>query len=349
MVVELVALVGVAAGVVEAAPPQRALRALLGRHVSLDADDGFDAGPIGGLVEIQDAVHVAVVGDGDGGLAVSGGPCHHLVHPGGAVEHRELGVEVKVANDAPTARYTSTGHLLGRRALPASTGPVAFLWTRLQRCCLPNLARPSDDATRVGPRQFSSRRPGRQPGIGADGCKGRCPAWAGPQAPRDRPGRSAGPAGAPLRSGLAEPSVGRRGRPGGRGRAPPTSPPTAPGPPAARPRWERTRDGSWGPSAPVRPPGRATNLLAARVTKCRRISRNRIRLASSSGAWRTSSSSWRIMEPMRMTLAGLCMVSSSSGVPGAGTATGGSDGRTTSCGSSSPGLFITLPYCPKPH
>ena len=49
-----------------------------------------------GLVEIEDAVHVAVVGDADRRLAVRDRPGDDVGHPGRTVEHRELGVLVQV-------------------------------------------------------------------------------------------------------------------------------------------------------------------------------------------------------------------------------------------------------------
>ena len=48
------------------------------------------------LVEVDDAVEVAVVGDGDRALAVGLGGEHHLLDARRAVEHRVLGVVVEV-------------------------------------------------------------------------------------------------------------------------------------------------------------------------------------------------------------------------------------------------------------
>ena len=96
MVVELLAGLGVAAAVVDAAPAHRPLEARLGRLVGLDADDGLDPGLVGRLVEVEDAVHVAVVGDPDRRLAVRHRPGDDVGHPGRTVEHRELGVLVQV-------------------------------------------------------------------------------------------------------------------------------------------------------------------------------------------------------------------------------------------------------------
>jgi hypothetical protein len=61
-------------------------------HVELTADDRLDPGLVALLVEVQDAVHVAVVGDAHGRLSVLDGGRDHVADPGGAVEHRVLGV-----------------------------------------------------------------------------------------------------------------------------------------------------------------------------------------------------------------------------------------------------------------
>ncbi len=123
VVIKLVPLVGVPAGVVEAPPPQRPLEPALGRHVRLDADDRLYPGCTGGLVEVQDPVHVAVVGDGDGGLAVCGRPLHDLLDPRRAIEHRELRMEVQVRKRcANWLRPLTTPPRLGLH-LPARTSP----------------------------------------------------------------------------------------------------------------------------------------------------------------------------------------------------------------------------------
>ena len=96
MVVELLAGLGVATAVVDPAPPHRPLEARLGGLVGLDADDRLDPGLSRRLVEIEDAVHVAVVGDPDRRLTVRHRPGDDVGHPGRTVEHGELGVLVQV-------------------------------------------------------------------------------------------------------------------------------------------------------------------------------------------------------------------------------------------------------------
>ena len=96
VVVELLAALGVAAGVVDPAPAGRALAAVVVGHVGLGADDRLDALLAALLVELERPVHVAVVGDPDRRLPVGDRLGHQLVEPGGPVEHRELGVDVEV-------------------------------------------------------------------------------------------------------------------------------------------------------------------------------------------------------------------------------------------------------------
>ncbi len=96
VVVELLAALGVATGVVDAATARRPLAPRLVRHVGLGADDGFHALVAALLEELEDAVHVAVVGDAERGLSVLHGLGHQFVEAGCAVEHGELGVDVQV-------------------------------------------------------------------------------------------------------------------------------------------------------------------------------------------------------------------------------------------------------------
>ena len=96
VVVELLAAVGLAARVVDPTAPYRTLGPVLERHVRLGADDGLHALGPALLVEVEGAVHVAVIGDADGRLAVADRLRHQFVEPCRAIEHRELGVHVQV-------------------------------------------------------------------------------------------------------------------------------------------------------------------------------------------------------------------------------------------------------------
>ena len=96
VVVELLAALGVAARVVDTPPPGRTLAAVVVGHVGLGADDRLDALLVALLVEVQRAVHVAVIGHPDRRHAVLHRLGDHLVEPRRPVEHRELGVDVEV-------------------------------------------------------------------------------------------------------------------------------------------------------------------------------------------------------------------------------------------------------------
>ena len=65
---------------------------------------GFTPRSRAGLVEVEDSVHVAVVGDADCGLLVSDRGFDHVVDAGRTVEHRELGVQVEVDERVPQGR-----------------------------------------------------------------------------------------------------------------------------------------------------------------------------------------------------------------------------------------------------
>src|SRR5438067_813064 len=124
VVVELLPLLPLPTGVVEAAAANGTFEARLARLVQLAADDGFDALGPRLLVEVEDAVHVRVVSDADGPLAVGHGSADDLVDAGRPVEHRELSVQVEVRNGVAAAAGTSHRNLL----TGLSTGG---LWTEL--------------------------------------------------------------------------------------------------------------------------------------------------------------------------------------------------------------------------
>ncbi len=128
MVVELLAPVALAPGVVDAAPPDRALEARLRRHVGLGADDRRDAPGAALLVEVEDAVHVAVVGDRERRLAVGDRGRDEIADPSRSVEHRVLGVGVQMDERIPRCVLCprSPRPLL---AHSLSTGSIHSLWT----------------------------------------------------------------------------------------------------------------------------------------------------------------------------------------------------------------------------
>ena len=67
-----------------------------GRDVYLAADDRLDPGFLAGLVEVDRAVHDAVVGESDRGHVELGRSSHHRLDAAGAIEQRVLGVVVEV-------------------------------------------------------------------------------------------------------------------------------------------------------------------------------------------------------------------------------------------------------------
>ena len=99
---QVVIAVGIGAGLV----------ALL-RDVDFAADDGMDALRFGGVVELDGAEEIAMVGHGDGGHLLLGDDVHQLVDFAGAVEQGVVGVAVQVnerhRQNAPCG-HTSARH-----------------------------------------------------------------------------------------------------------------------------------------------------------------------------------------------------------------------------------------------
>ncbi len=98
-------------------------------YVRLDTEDRFDADGRRGLVEVDDAVEHAMVGDRDRWLAICGGGPHHVLDPRRTVEHRELGVNMEMGEAVAWQRDSSVGELQlckhdpRRHAIPARDGP----------------------------------------------------------------------------------------------------------------------------------------------------------------------------------------------------------------------------------
>ncbi len=126
VVIELLAAVDVASGVVDLAPSDRSIVSRFGGHVGLRADHRIDAGLSTGGIEVEDPVHVPVVGDAECRLTILDGRLHQVLYPSGSVEHRELGVGVQVC-ERPC----------GQRWRPSSCRPPAgspHPVDELQRC-----------------------------------------------------------------------------------------------------------------------------------------------------------------------------------------------------------------------
>ena len=103
------------------------------REVALHAEHGLDPGVAGGLVQLERAVHVPVVGDPDCGLPVGGGRRHHLADPRRPVEHRVLGVEVQM-DEGVGIRNLGTSD--ASDASDASDDLSTGLWSNLWRMTL---------------------------------------------------------------------------------------------------------------------------------------------------------------------------------------------------------------------
>ena len=66
------------------------VRPASGRHIDLAADNRLDARFLRRLIEINDAVHSAVVGNGNGSLPQLLYPMHELFDPAGAIQQAVL-------------------------------------------------------------------------------------------------------------------------------------------------------------------------------------------------------------------------------------------------------------------
>ncbi len=96
VVVELLAALGIATGIIDAPASGGSLVAAVVGHVGLGADDRLYALLATLLVEVENAVHVAVVGDAEPGLAILNCLRDEFVESRCTIEHRELGVNVQV-------------------------------------------------------------------------------------------------------------------------------------------------------------------------------------------------------------------------------------------------------------
>src|SRR5206468_291249 len=86
-------------------PTLRTLGVVLMGEVRLGAEHRLEPVGVALLVEVEDAVHVPVVGDAERGLTVGGGRGDEVGHPRGSVEHRVLGVDVEVGEGIAHAAY----------------------------------------------------------------------------------------------------------------------------------------------------------------------------------------------------------------------------------------------------
>ncbi len=169
-------------------------------EVALHPEHGRDAGIVRRPVELEDPVHVAVIGDPHRGLTVGGRGGDDLVDARGTVEHGVLGVEMEVDE--------RIGHCV---RVTFSTGAGEEPVDESHRChfpwfgeVTPTAATPQGScaATRPrceGPRPRSSPRPRRRAGSAHPGRRaGRCRWWS--RAPRVRARADRGTRADPCRS-----------------------------------------------------------------------------------------------------------------------------------------------------
>ena len=90
-----------------------------GRHINLAADDRLHARSLGGLVEVDDAIHDAMVRDCDGILAQLLDPLHHILNTAGTVQQAELRVDMEMYK---THNESLSGAIL-HAAATAGTAP----------------------------------------------------------------------------------------------------------------------------------------------------------------------------------------------------------------------------------
>ena len=131
MVIELLAALGIAAGVVDLAPARGTVESRVRGHVRLEADDWRHVVTSTGFVELDDAIHIAVVRDPDRALSVGLRGEHHVFDARRPVEHRVLGVVVQVdeslSHRPNSLSYSSPNYTDGIRRLVRQSTPFAIV------------------------------------------------------------------------------------------------------------------------------------------------------------------------------------------------------------------------------
>ena len=95
-------------------------------HIHLTADDGLDPGGLGGLVEIDAAIHDAVVGNGHRRLAQLLHPVHQGVNAAGAVQEAvfRMHVQMNKAHSLPSPAISTSFFSLWLMALLVMGGSI---------------------------------------------------------------------------------------------------------------------------------------------------------------------------------------------------------------------------------
>ena len=96
MVILLAPLIASSAIVVMSTAPRDAFGSMIVSHIGLDTQDGFDSLFATFFVKLDDAVHIAVIGDSESFLTILGSLGDEFSQFGGAVKHGVLGVYMQV-------------------------------------------------------------------------------------------------------------------------------------------------------------------------------------------------------------------------------------------------------------
>ena len=96
VVVQLAATLGVATRVIDLTTTTRAFKTSFVGHIGLGTNDWLDAlGPTF-FIEVENSVHVAVIGHSEGRLAISDGFGDEFIEFGCPIEHGKLGVNMEM-------------------------------------------------------------------------------------------------------------------------------------------------------------------------------------------------------------------------------------------------------------
>ncbi len=97
---ELAPAIRLTTGIIDPPTTGRALEPGVVGHVGLGTQDRFDPPVATGPIEVQDPVHVAVVGDPEGRLTVSHRGVDQVADSSRPVQHRKLGVDMEMGEAA---------------------------------------------------------------------------------------------------------------------------------------------------------------------------------------------------------------------------------------------------------
>jgi hypothetical protein len=96
VVIQLATTLGVSSGVIDLATPTGAFKTSFVGHIGLGTDDWLHALSPTFFVEVENSVHIAVIGHSERRLAIGDSFGHEFVEFGRTIEHGELGVYVEM-------------------------------------------------------------------------------------------------------------------------------------------------------------------------------------------------------------------------------------------------------------